>query len=109
MMETRSIKVVLHDGSVKDCVVEIPTLSPPWKLVFSGIDLNRNEFSGCDLFDAFIALREALEEIGALPLCAGARPDVFPSGMSRSMGGGRKAYVTRIGEPARMADLVDIF
>jgi len=42
-------------------------------------------------------------------LCAGARPDVFPSGMSRGMGDGRKAYITRLGQRALRTDLVDIF
>ncbi len=31
------------------------------------------------------------------------------SGMSRSMSGGRKAYVTKLGRPALAQDLVDIF
>lgn len=34
---------------------------------------------------------------------------VPPSGMSRSMGRGRKANVMRLGEPADEAGLVDIF
>ena len=42
-------------------------------------------------------------------LCAGARPDIFPSGMSRGMGDGRKAYITRLGQPALRTGLVDIF
>ena len=67
------------------------------------------EFKGDDLFKALCSLREALEKVGAQALCAGARPDVFPSGMARGMGGGRKAYITQIGFPALRTDLVDIF
>jgi hypothetical protein len=39
----------------------------------------------------------------------GARRDVWPSGMSRDMGGGLKAYVMRYGEQAHRKDLVHIF
>ena len=79
----------------------------PWKLVFSAPGLQRQEFTARDLFDALVALRRELEKLGIKLLCAGARTDVFPSGMSRSMGGGRKAYVMRMGTPA--SELVDIF
>ena len=41
---------------------------------------------------------------------AGARPDVTPLGMSRSMSGGRKAYIAHLGRPAdRRTEMVDIF
>lgn len=71
--------------------------------------MQQREFSGDDLFDALVKLRTQLERHGCQLLCKGARPDVFPSGMSRSMGGGRQAYIMRLGKPARMEDLVDIF
>jgi hypothetical protein len=60
-----------------------------------------------DLFEALADLRQSLEEQGIRLFCNGARTDVWPSGMSRSMSGGRKAYVLRLGTHAR--DLVDIF
>lgn len=106
--EPKSIKVQLRDGAVKDCILQVALVSP-WKLVFSGVYLAKREFVGEDLFEALIALRQELEGIGAQLLCAGARYDVFPSGMSRSMGGGRKAYITRLHSPSRRTDLVDIF
>lgn len=59
------------------------------------------------MFEALIALRLLLERRGGCLLCAGARTNVFPSSMSRDMGGGRMAYVLRLGEPA--LELVDIF
>ncbi|MFA5264599.1 MAG: hypothetical protein WC378_12325 [Opitutaceae bacterium] len=108
MSETKNVKVRLHDGMIKECAIALSG-GPPWKLPFSGIELGTQEFSGEDLFEALNALRGALEKIGGQLLCAGARPDVFPSGMSRGMGGGRKAYITRIGAPALRTDLVDIF
>lgn len=60
-------------------------------------------------FYALCELREKLAEQGLAPCCYGAAENVYPSGMSISMGGGRKAYQLTIGKPARMEDLVDIF
>jgi hypothetical protein len=64
-------------------------------------------FTELDLYKAMQSLREHLEAKGYQLLCAGARPDVMPSAMSRSMGGGRQAYVLRPGKQA--TELVDIF
>ena len=73
------------------------------------MDLGTQKFSGEDLFDAFIQFRLVLEKHGLLLLCAGCRPEVWPSGMARSMGGGRKAYITHMDAPSPKADLIDIF
>lgn len=59
------------------------------------------------MFDALIVLRKQLESAGLRLLCAGARRDAYPSGMARSMGGARKAYIFGLGKPA--TELVDIF
>lgn len=53
-----------------------------------------------------VSLRTALEHAQVFMLCNASRPDVWPSGMSVSMGGGLKAYVTRVGSPA--TDLLHI-
>ena len=45
-----------------------------------------------DFFEAFCRIRLELEQEHLLPLCYGASLDVYPSGMSRSMGAGLKAY-----------------
>jgi hypothetical protein len=108
MNETKYIKVRDRDGAAADCTVEILSIHPA-RLVFSGPFLDGREFLANDVFDALVSLRGSLEEIGARLLCAGARPEVFPSGMSRDMGGGIKAYVNRIGMPAGKPDIVDIF
>ncbi len=106
MSETKTVKVRLDDGTIKTCSIEIlPPL--PWKFIFSGLELKKYEFSGDDLFEALIALRLELEKFGAQLLCVGARSNTFPSGMSRDMGGGRKASVARIGSPMN-EDLFDI-
>ena len=108
MSETKTVRVRLGDGSIKHSLVEYSN-TPPWTLKFSGLELKRREFSGDDLFETLTELRRELETIDAKLLCAGARADVFPSGMSRGMGGGKKAYITRLGHQAVRTDLVDIF
>ncbi|WP_353399356.1 hypothetical protein [Hydrogenophaga sp. 5NK40-0174] len=62
-----------------------------------------------DWFQALQAIREQLEPQSAFLCCQGARLNVYPSGMSRDMGGGRMAYVLVMEEHAQPARLVDIF
>ena len=62
-----------------------------------------------DYFEAFCLVRRQLEARGWLVLCNGSSRNVFPSPMSRDMGGGVMAFVLTIGEPASMENLVDIF
>jgi hypothetical protein len=64
---------------------------------------------GGDYFDALIEVRKKLESRGYLVDLYGATRNVWPSAMSRSMGGGLKAYRLHIGRHATLADLVDIF
>jgi hypothetical protein len=108
MSEIIPFRVRLADGAIKDCTLTVQG-GPPWTLILGGIELVPAEFVGPDLFEALCLLRHALEKIGAQALCAGARKDVYPSGMSRGMSGGRKAYVTKIGAPALRDDIVNIF
>jgi hypothetical protein len=62
-----------------------------------------------DYFEAFCRIREKLEADGIRPFCYGANRNVYPSGMSRDMGGGLMAYKLTLGQPSRSADLVNIF
>lgn len=62
-----------------------------------------------DYFEGFCHIREALEAEGLLPICYAASQNVYPSGMSRNMGGGLRAYKLTLGQRGRIADLVDIF
>jgi len=64
-------------------------------------------FSETDLYKAMQALREYLEARRCQLLRAGTRPEVVPSAMSRSMGGGRQACVVRLGSQA--TEWVDTF
>jgi len=61
-----------------------------------------------DYFEALTRLRRrALEPLGLIPFCYGASLNVWPSGMSRDMRLGLKAYVVKPGEPATR--IVNIF
>ena len=62
-----------------------------------------------DCFAALTQLRRELEATGRLLVCNGSSLDVYPSGMSRSMGAGQKAYRLTMGRQALTADLVSIF
>lgn len=62
-----------------------------------------------DDFGAFCLVRRQLEARGWLVLCNGSSRNVFPSPMSRDMGGGVMAFVLTIGKPASMENLVHIF
>src|SRR5438309_272545 len=62
-----------------------------------------------DFFEALAQARVQLESHHLIPFCYGASLNVFPSGMSRSMGSGLKAYRLTMGRQALMKDLVFIF
>ncbi len=86
------------------------TDTPPWALTCINLAPRIvSHFKSDDLFDCLLQLRHENEQQGAQIICAGARLDVYPSRMSREMGGGRKAYVLTPGQHARADDLVDIF
>lgn len=103
---TRELSVLLPTGISLPCRLSF-TATPPWVIVLDSDLLPVVRYEGEDLFECLVGLRLALEEIGAKILCAGARRDVYPSGMSRQMAGGRIAYKLRIAEPG--TDRVDIF
>ena len=108
MNEVNSVLVQLRNGDKEKCSLVV-SHSAPWEISFSGVGYEQEKFEGSDLFKAFLELRKKLEDSGYKLLCNGARKDVLSSGMSRSMGGGRRAYVVRLGSQARMKDMLDIF
>lgn len=67
------------------------------------------EVSAHDMFEVLVRIREQLEPQGWFVAVQGSRLDTFPSAMQRDMGGGLSVYVMRIGEPARLEDVVDTF
>ncbi|WP_395780906.1 hypothetical protein [Aquidulcibacter sp.] len=106
MSEAFKILALSANGSTEQLIIS-PSVSSPWNLVVSGLGMQGRIIEGNDLFDALINLRKELEGKGVRLLCAGARRDAFPSGMARSMGGARKAYIFELGKSA--TELVDIF
>ena len=107
--ETVISKARLSDGAVKELRLEVSVDVPRelWQIQLNDFEEDVVCFRETDLYKAMQALREYLEAKGCQLLCAGARPDVAPSGMSRSMGGGREAYVMHLGKQA--TELIDIF
>ena len=67
------------------------------------------EASAEDFFEAFCQIRLQLESERLIPFCYGASLNVHPSGMSRSMGAGSKAYRLTARRQALTKDLVNIF
>jgi hypothetical protein len=108
MSKTEHVKVRLSDGTLKSLDVVVSD-DAPWTLEFQSIDGSMRRLQALDLFEALREMRKDLECAGSQLLCAGARPDVTPSGMSRGMGGGRKAYIVHLGSPASRTEMVDIF
>lgn len=104
----RVVKILLQDGILLERKV-VFLRDKKWVLKIFDLDLPRSEFVAEDLFSAQVELRKELELERSKLLCAGARVDVFPSGMSRSMAGAVKAYKTQLGKPSLNTDLVDIF
>jgi len=76
------------------------------ELEIPNLGLHRTD--GPDQFECLVRARDDLEPQGFRFLVNGARRNVWPSGMARDMGGGRKAYVLVLGQPGR-PELVDIF
>jgi hypothetical protein len=107
--QTFRIKAILSDGTVKalHLNLSLDTNAGLWELQLEDLEGHPTSFRETDIYKAMQTLREYLEAKGCQLLCAGARPDVAPSGMSRSMGGGGKAYVMQMGKQA--TELVDIF
>jgi len=103
-------KARLSDGSVKELRLDVSVdmQCQLWQIELVNFEENTTCFRETDLYKAMQTLRLYLEARGFQLLCAGARPDVVPSGMSRSMGGGQQAYVIRPGKQAtELVDIVD--
>ena len=62
-----------------------------------------------DMFEALVRIREQIEPQGWLVAVQGSRLDVFPTAMQREMAGGLNVQVMRMGEQARLGDVVETF
>lgn len=80
-------------------------------LISCQLPMSDNPLSGRadDCFAALQIIRRAAEEQNWKICCRGARRNVRPSAMSRSMGGGIMAYILEMGQPGRMDSTVEIF
>ncbi len=95
-----NIKAKLPNGTVRDFRFAVPHQRPS-VLEYQGPDGIARICEGHDLFQALVQVRQEFEQEGYRLLCVGSRRDVTPSRMSRSMSGGRKAYIVRRGYPLR--------
>lgn len=107
------ITIVLADGSRVPARMTADEIYVEGKEIYrirleQGTEVRTAE-SGDDFFEALKQLRQELEKTGALLHCFGASENVYPSGMQRSMGPAALAYKTRIGFPALLRDIVNIF
>jgi ClpA/ClpB-like protein len=62
-----------------------------------------------DMFEALVRIREQLEPQGWFVAVQGSRLDVFPTAIQREMAGGLNVQVMRMGEQARLGDVVETF
>jgi hypothetical protein len=107
-MAVHRLSTLDASGGAAGCSVT-HTDAPPWALEFENEALGRATFAGPDLFECLCELRQWLAANGFQILCNGACIDTWASSMSRGMGGARKIYVTRMGQPTTRLDLVPIF
>jgi hypothetical protein len=89
-----SLKIQDDRGSILDAQVEYFSTSwRVWILEFTSPVTEKLSFMEGDVFECLTQLRLELAKSGYKPLCAGARLDVYPSGMARDMGNGLSAQV----------------
>jgi hypothetical protein len=98
--------VVSADGRSLPALLRVDERRDALTLDYAG---RRLDVADEDYFEAFCRMREDLEAEGLRPVCYGASRNVYPASMGRQMGGGWRAYRLTLGQPARIADLVDIF
>lgn len=103
----KEIDICCSNGTKTVAALDI-SASSPWNFGFHWLN-EKLSFDGSDLFVCLVELRKFLAARDCIPLCNGARIDVFPSAMSREMSGGRIAYVTTMGKSTSREDIVDIF
>ena len=96
-------------GKEQGCLISYEKGTEPCVLTYTDIEFCEKNFEGVDLFDALNNLRLFLESEGWLLICTGSRIDAYPSGMSRQMSNGRKAYLHEMNVKPEKKSVVDIF
>ena len=108
MNKEETIRALLPSEENINCIIRYTDTSP-WKM---SMDCGNNgvfQSEGEDLFEAFIEIRAQLRDKEIFLLCNGSRRNIYPSPMLRQSNGGKKAYLLRLGVPARREDIVNIF
>jgi len=95
-------------GTLVQSEEEVEAAEPMCRLALS-FNGNHVSASGPDFFEALLSLRGQIEPGGIRLNVYGASRNVWPSGMSRSMGLGQTAYRMTKGKQALTRDLVNIF
>lgn len=105
------LKIQDELGSILDAQVEYFSPSwPNWTLEFTSPITDKLSFTETDVFECLTQLRLELAKYGCKPLCAGARKDVYLSGMHRDMGSGLSAQIMSLGSEVNWEDIqVGIF
>ena len=106
--EKISVKLLEKSGAFGDGIVDFVKNESKIEAKFCTQNVCTN-YCGSVYFNILRLIRLRLEANGVVLLCIASRVDVYPSGMSRSMGGGRRAYKLKLGQQARKEDIVDIF
>ncbi|MFT9820100.1 hypothetical protein [Lysinibacillus sp. NPDC056185] len=110
--ESKTIKLAMNDGKIFEGILKLYEECPDdeemilIELLILGDTIS---FKHENFFLALQSLRQHLEDKHIQVMCNGAALNVYPSTMQLSMGTGRLAYKVKLGEPARLKDIVDIF
>jgi hypothetical protein len=79
-------------GEVQEATISWRFAADHWVVEIVSRDFGTHEAEADDAFEALCLLRGTLEPEGWRIGVAGARADVWPSGMARDQGGGLSAY-----------------
>ena len=93
MIQSPQTIKVSRNGAVREATVEWRrTPDYRWSVSIESSEFDPVEVQAADAFEALCIIREQLEPHGWRVGVAGARADVWPSGMARDQGGGLRAY-----------------
>lgn len=110
--EKLPVGLVFHEKALLDGYLYLYEEAPnDGNQVLIEIQFSSQKISKTDdtFFQALQNLRKELEDKHIQILCNGAARNVYPSPMQMSMGSGRTAYLLKLGQQAKNADIIDIF
>ncbi|WP_433958660.1 hypothetical protein [Cytobacillus horneckiae] len=110
--DRKIIQVIKNDRSMCSCIMQLYEEAPDDDelVMVDLIYLNENNsFKGGNYFEVLRDIRLYFEKLNIQVLCNGAALNVFPSPMQLSMGNGNLAYILKMGEPAKIHHVANIF